>query len=269
VAVSESAIRDTFDERLKNLDLGLFERIESQTTARDKQSLLACQLAVRSLRPAYTYLEIGSHLGGSLQPYLPDTRCTKIYSIDKRPPAQPDERGITYEYRNNSTQRMLENLKAISEPALAKITCIDQDASQIDPKTIEQRPQFCFIDGEHTDPACFSDFLFCLKAMDANGLLVFHDAPVVYNGLAQIVGYLKDQRYSFNAYNLPDTVFVIEINDFPAHKTPQIAEMLVNNHVGYLASLQYNDHYRRFYNRGPFKWLRHLKVKAMKSNVSE
>ncbi len=269
MAVTESVLTNKFEGQLEKLDISLFEKIESQTTDRDKRSLLACQLAVRSLRPGYTYLEIGSHLGGSLQPYLPDTQCSRIYSIDKRPPAQPDERGITYEYHNNSTQRMLDNLKEISEPALEKITCIDEDASKIDFKTIEPKPQFCFIDGEHTDPACFSDFLFCLKALDRDGLLVFHDAPVVYNGLAQIVNYLKDQRIRFHAYNLPDTIFVIEINDFPIHRTQNIQEMLIDNHVGYLMSLQYNDHYRRFYNRPPFKWLRHLKVKATKTNVSQ
>ena len=268
MAVTESVLTGGFEERLEKLDISLFAKIASQTTDRDKRSLLACQLAVRSLRPSYTYLEIGSHLGGSLQPYLLDAKCGHIYSIDKRPPAQPDERGITYEYHNNSTQRMLDNLKEISEPALSKITCIDEDASRIDPATIEHKPQLCFIDGEHTDPACFSDFLFCLKALDRNGLLVFHDAPVVYNGLAQIVEYLKDQRIDFHAYNLPDTIFVIEINDFPLHGEPYIQEMLIDNHVGYLMSLQYNDHYRRFYNRPPFKWLRHLKVKVTKTNVS-
>lgn len=269
MAVSEKLITHDFAEQLEALDLRLFEKIQSQTTERDKRSLLACQMAVRTLRPNYTYLEIGSHLGGSLQPYLPDELCQHIYSIDKRPPAQPDERGFNYEYHNNSTERMLNNLREISEPALGKIVCIDEDASKIDLKRIEHKPQLCFIDGEHTDTACFTDFLFCLKALDRDGLLVFHDAPVVYNGLAQIVSYLEDQRIRFNAYNLPDTIFVIEINDFPVHKTPPIQEMLINNHVGYLMSLQYNDQYRRFYNRSLFKWLRNMKVKVTKTHVSE
>jgi hypothetical protein len=268
LAVTESALTTNFEELLAKLDIKLFEKIPSQTTDRDRRSLLACQLAVRQMKPGYTYLEIGSHLGGSLQPFLLDEQCARIYSIDKRPPVQPDERGINYEYRNNSTQRMLENLKAINEPAIAKINCIDADARDIDEKTIEHRPQLCFIDGEHTDHAAFADFLFCLKVLDNDGLLVFHDAPVVYNGLAQIIEYLKERQVKFHAYNLPDTVFVIEVNDFPVHRTEHIQEMLINNHVGYLMSLQYNDHYRKFANRPIFKWLRHLKVKATGSNVS-
>ncbi len=269
MAVSEREVKSNFEELIEGLDIKLFEKISSQTTDRDKRSLLACQLAVRTLTPGYTYLEIGSYLGGSLQPFLLDDECSRIYSIDKRPPAQPDERGFNYEYRNNSTQRMLDNLRAISEAGLSKINCIDDDARNIDEKSIEQKPQMCFIDGEHTDHAAFADFLFCLKVLDKNGLLVFHDAPVVYNGLAQVVAYLEQQGVKFRAYNLPDTVFVVEIGEFPIHRMEYIQEMLLNNHVGYLGSLQYNDRYRQFANRPIFKWLRQLKLKATKANVSQ
>jgi hypothetical protein len=269
LAVSEREVKSNFEGLIEGLDIKLFEKISSQTTDRDKRSLLACQLAVRKMRPDYTYLEIGSYLGGSLQPFLLDDECSLIYSIDKRPPAQPDERGFSYEYRNNSTQRMLDNLRAIHEPALSKIKCIDDDASNIEVKSIEPKPQMCFIDGEHTDHAAFADFLFCLKALDKNGLLVFHDAPVVYNGLAQVVSHLEKQGVKFRAYNLPDTVFVVEVGDFPVHRMEHIQEMLLNNHIGYLSSLQYNDHYRQFANRPIFKWLRQLKLKATKANVSQ
>lgn len=269
MAVSEREVKQNFESLLEGLDIKLFEKISSQTTDRDKRSLLACQLAVRTLRPGYTYLEIGSYLGGSLQPFLLDDECQRIYSIDKRPPVQPDERGINYEYLNNSTQRMLDNLRGISEAGLSKIITIDDDASNIAAERIEQRPQMCFIDGEHTDTAAFADFSFCLKVLDKDGLLVFHDAPVVYNGLARIVAYLEEQGIRFRAYNLPDTIFVIEVGEFPLHRTEYIQEMLLNNHVGYLMSLQYNDHYRQFANRPLFKWLRHLKLKATKAHVSQ
>lgn len=269
MAVSETAFVSTFEEQLERLDLRLFEKISSQTTDRDKRSLLACQRAVRTLSPGYTYLEIGSYLGGSLQPHLLDDQCSRIYSIDKRPPAQPDERGFNYEYRNNSTARMLANLKEINEPALAKITCIDEDAQKIDVSLINPPPQCCFIDGEHTDHAAFNDFDFCYKVLDHNGLLLFHDAHVVYHGLANIITYLTERQVRFHAYHLPDTVFAIEINDYPVHRIECIQELLIDNHVGYLSSLQYNDHYRQFSNKPIFKWLRHLKVKVTGTNVSE
>ena len=47
-----------FEAAINKLDLQLFEKITSQSTDHDKQSLLACQLAVRELRPDYNYLEI-------------------------------------------------------------------------------------------------------------------------------------------------------------------------------------------------------------------
>jgi len=96
-----------FENAIAGLDISLFSAIESQSTDDDKRSLLACQLAVRELRDPYIYLEIGSYIGGSIQPYLLDPRCKRIYSIDKRPAKQPDERGIDYIYENNSTARMM------------------------------------------------------------------------------------------------------------------------------------------------------------------
>lgn len=268
MAVSEKELTTQFDERIANLDLRLFEYIESQTTDFDKRSLLACQLAVRDLKGDYTYLEIGSYLGGSLQPYLVDPRCKGIYSIDKRPPLQADERGMDYKYENNSTQRMLDNLRPIYAPGLDKLTCIDDDGSNIDAERIKPKPQICFIDGEHTDEACFRDFRFCLDVLDQPGVLVFHDAPIVYNGLSRIVKHLRDQRIRFHAYILPETVFVIEINDFAIHKHPVIQGLLLDNHVAYLASLQNNDHFRRFANKPLFKLLRNLKLRVTRSNVS-
>ena len=95
-----------FEEAIAHQDLALFEQIPSQSTDDDKVSLLAVQLATRELRPRYKYLEIGSHIGGSIQPHLLDDRCARIFSIDKRPLRQPDERGVDYLYPDNSTARM-------------------------------------------------------------------------------------------------------------------------------------------------------------------
>src|SRR5215207_9651998 len=102
-------IMQDFESAIKDLDLKLFSRIPSQSSDSDKRSLLAIQAAVRELRETYVYLEIGSYLGGRIQPYLPDDRCSKIYSIDKRPSVQEDARGLSFYYANNSTERMMAN----------------------------------------------------------------------------------------------------------------------------------------------------------------
>ncbi|HEY8559898.1 MAG TPA: class I SAM-dependent methyltransferase [Pyrinomonadaceae bacterium] len=251
-----------FEQSIRNLDLKLFEKIGSQSSDRDKRSLLACQLAVRELTGGYRYLEIGSYLGGSIQPHLLDEKCRKIYSIDKRPLVQPDARGVDYTYLNNSTARMLENLERVAPEAVGKITALDGDTRGVAPSAIEEKITLCYIDGEHTDEAVLSDFKFCLGVLDENGAILFDDANIIYNGIADCIEYLKHSRADFRAYNLPDKVFAVEVGDFPLHRNEAILERLLNNHEGYLYSLQSNDLYRRFVNKRPFRMYRKLMTKV-------
>lgn len=259
---------NNFDQALGNLDLALFEKITSQSTEADKRSLLACQLAVRDLRPGYNYLEIGSYLGGSIQPHLLDDKCRRIYSLDKRPASQPDARGIEYVYQNNSTDRMLDMLRHV-RPNLDKIVTIDGDSRSLDPAVVQDKIHLCFIDGEHTDTAVLSDFRFCLNVLDGSGAIVFHDAQITYNGIADCVRYLEENGMSFHAYALPSIVFVIEIGDFPLHKNDWIMQRLIDNHQSYLFSLQNNDEFRRFANKPPFKLIRNLLARVRRGNLSE
>jgi len=252
-----------FDNAITELDLRLFQTIESQSTDLDKQSLLACELAVREIAPNYNYLEIGSHLGGSIQPHLLDPRCRQIYSIDKRPPSQPDARGFDFVYENNSTRRMMELLSKVAENT-EKITTIDGDTKTISPDSIRDRIQLCFVDGEHTDEAVVTDFNFCLRVLDEGGAIVFHDAQITYNGIAECLRTLEEKNIEFRAYVLPHIVFVVEIGDFPLHKNKAIAERLRDNYVSYLFSLQDNDIYRRFATRFPFGLLRRIVSKIRK-----
>lgn len=250
-----------FEQKIKNLDLSLFEKIESQSVDEDKRSFLACQLATRELISVYNYLEIGSYLGGSLQPHLLDDKCATIFSIDKRPENQPDERGVDYTYLNNSTERMLELLREVSPENLGKLITIDGDTREISTEKVTDKIDLCFIDGEHTDEAVLSDFKFCLNVLNKNGAIVFHDAPITYNGIANCVKHLKVNSIKFRAYSLPAIVFVIEIGDFPLHQNSLILERLTNNHTSYLYSLQYNDYYRQFANKKPFLFYRKLMTK--------
>lgn len=248
-----------FEARLARLDLSLFDAIPSQTSPNDRRSLLALQAAVRERCPLYAYLEIGSHLGGTIQPFLFDDRCERVFSIDSRPRSQPDERGPSFSYPENSTRRMLELLRAVSPSGVEKVLGREAVARDVDPASVRPRPAICFVDGEHTDRAVREDAAFCLAAMEGEGVVAFHDAPVVYNGLHGFLEDLARAGTAFVAYNLPDTVLVVEIGDVPLHRSEAVAPLLVNNHVGYLASLRANDHYRRFYNRAPFRALRSLR----------
>jgi len=256
-----------FEHLINACDLGLFAQIASQSTDEDKRSLLACQLAVRELSAGYTYLEIGSHLGGSIQPHLADPRCGRIYSIDKRPRKQADARGFDWVYENNSTDRMLENLRKVS-PDLSKLTTIDGDSRSIDRSRINEKVDLCFIDGEHTDEAAIADFEFCRSVLAESGAIVFHDAQITYNGIADCIELLKADGVSFKAYVLPHVVFVVEIGEFPMHRHPRIADRLVENQLSFLFALQDNDRYRRFATRFPFGLIRRTLVRAKGGNVS-
>lgn len=256
-----------FEGLINSCDLALFSRIASQSTDEDKRSLLACQLAVRDLSPSYTYMEIGSHLGGSIQPHLADPRCGRIYSIDKRPKKQPDARGFDWVYENNSTERMLENLRQVHAD-LAKLTAIDGDSRTVDPTRIVEKIDLCFIDGEHTDGAAIADFEFCRSVLAENGAIIFHDAQITYNGIAACLNKLTTQNVTFKAYVLPHVVFVVEIGDFPLHRHPKIADRLVENQLSFLFALQDNDRYRRFATRFPFGLVRRALVRMRGGNVS-
>lgn len=187
--------------------LGVFDHIESQTTASDKRSLLA----LRDLAAAdgeFSYLEIGSHLGGSLQPFVVDERCTRIISIDPRPLSQPDKRlpeGEHHHYEGNSTERMLSLLSAIPAADASKITAIDAGAEAIDPASITMEPTLCFIDGEHTDMAALRDAMFC-AAVAPRSIIAFHDRGAVGRGISAFM------RVAGGYGNpLPDTVFVVDL----------------------------------------------------------
>jgi len=200
------------DERIAALDLSLFDRVSTQTYPEDRSSLLLLQRCVRR-SGNYVYAEIGSHLGGTLQPHLVDSRCRLIYSIDKRPLALPDEfTGAVY-YPGNSTQRMLDGLReAFPDSPVEKIRTFDSDARDLDPKEFSQAPDFCFVDAEHTDKAVVADFGFCLSICKSDSVIAFHDAATVRGGLARIRRQLTKSGIRFEHFLLPKHVYVILLN---------------------------------------------------------
>jgi hypothetical protein len=118
--VTEAA-RVSFERSLRALDLGLFAHVRSQTGDQDRLSLLALHNACREIYGEFSYLEIGSHLGGSLQVLIADDRCASIVSIDSRPARQPDVRGV-FDYPGNTTERMLSRLGPCRAPTSTSFT---------------------------------------------------------------------------------------------------------------------------------------------------
>jgi hypothetical protein len=204
---------DAFDQSIATLDVSIF-RIESQTSFADRWSLLAIQSAVRNWKKEYVYLECGSHLGGSLLPHILDPRCRLAYSVDKRPPFQPDERGVDYEYPNNSSERMVATLgRYVTADYLAKLRTFDMDASELTARDVPEEPDLVLIDAEHTISAVFSDFLHLYRLCHASTIYAFHDASLILGGLQNMEMFLRYTDVAFDSYVLPSDVYLLAIND--------------------------------------------------------
>lgn len=218
-------------DRIDKLDLSLFATIPSQTSDGDRRSLLAVQRATARRHKEYVYLEIGSHLGGSIQPHLVDDRCKRIYSIDARPSQQPDDRslGCVVHYDDNSTERMLSMLGGMGYGDIARIECFDSDASEVDPSKIAGRPQIAFIDGEHTKATVISDFQFCSKVLSEEGIILFHDFGIIYPAILEICKRLDRQHRAYVPLKLESAVFAIFFDSGVLHSDPYLASLHKRN----------------------------------------
>jgi hypothetical protein len=250
---------DDFQVRINRLDLALFEYVPSQTTENERKALLALQSALRGLQ-SFVYLEIGSYLGGSLQPYLLDNRCTGVISIDPRPDATADARGLKGAY-GVSLDDMLNGLKKIPGADMKKLHTIDATTGDLSARDLPQRPDICFVDGEHTDTAVLTDANFCLSILGENGLIVFHDANLVYGGIETFVQKLATSGSSFRAFNFLDSVFFIELGNTRISEAEPVCSLLGESYRGYLWSLAQTDHYRAFYLLPVCRLYRWLKTK--------
>lgn len=195
-------------------DLAIF-KIPSETLDGDKKSLLSLQNIVRRNVRNYTYLEIGSFMGGTFLPHLADPECRLVYSIDKRPASQLDERGRTFDYVHSSTRQMLATLEQILPlSAMLKLQTFDVDASELSADQIALACDFIFIDAEHTNRAVFSDFLNVYRFVKENSVIAFHDANFVFDALSNIETLLAYQKVKHKAFVIPDSVFVLLLGDF-------------------------------------------------------
>ena len=164
-------------------DIGTLFPIPSQTSARDKRFLLQTIALAKRILGSFSYLEIGSYLGGSLPPFLLDPACKPVLSIDEKGRQQPDERGAKYDYSGITHQTMINNLVSRGVPT-SKLTTFDGSVDSV--QGAESSFEIAFIDGEHTAIACFSDFLWTLPLMKSDAVILIHDSTLVYKALRMI-----------------------------------------------------------------------------------
>lgn len=164
----------------------LFDHIPSQTGPDDRRTLLALQDYVRQRPGEYTYLEIGSHLGGSIAPHLMDPQCKRIYSVDPRPETQPDARrpGHVAHYPGNSTGAMMARLAEIGDTS--KVTTFEAPTRGVFPGNPTHAPDLCFIDAEHTCRAVRSDFEWCSRKSADRAIIILHDIRTLHPALKSI-----------------------------------------------------------------------------------
>ena len=171
--------------------------IPSQTSDLDKRAILM----VRSLMPQdYKYLEIGSFRGGSLVPFLRDPRCARVLSVDPRP-RQPiaDERPGVFNY-DYTLESMLAELGQHEVPVDKLHNFVGEMQGVITP----HRFDLLFIDGEHTDVACFRDFAFASKFLKPDSVIMFHDATLVTKALRNVVAILEVRNSPFRFVKVKD-----------------------------------------------------------------
>lgn len=205
--------------------------LDSQTTDQDKISLLKIRDVFSSLG-FYKYLEIGSYLGGSIYPFARDEKCIEILSIDKRHRNVPDERGASYDYTEISIEHMLDNLKSVNAP-IEKIVNFDGDISEC--TDISSDFDLAFIDGEHTDEACFRDFLYVDKFLKRDSIVAFHDSTLIFGALRLINVLLgaKFEKFKFIKIKNSEISLIIrgEWMDFDFKSLLSIDENIKNFYI--------------------------------------
>ena len=105
----------------------------------------------------------------------------------------------------------------------------DYYIAQLDTKTITDRPQVVFVDGEHTTRAVLSDFQFCSNVISKDGTILFHDFWFIYPAIYRICKSLHKQRLSFITFKLDDSVFGIFFDSDVVRSDPYLASLYTRN----------------------------------------
>jgi hypothetical protein len=220
-----------FKSKIDSLDIKLFDAIPSQSTDGCRISFLAVQRMTREKGKLFSYLEIGSHLGGTIQPYLLDDKCIKIFSVDPRPASQPDDRmpGYIYYYENNSSERMKGLLASLDAKSIEKVECFDTDVAGMEINSITIAPEVVLIDGEHTHKAVMADFAFCQSVASSTCTILFHDFNIIYPAINLICKQLEISKKQFVPLKLDGAVFAIFFDKDKIFSDPYLTSVYHKN----------------------------------------
>jgi hypothetical protein len=111
---------------------------------------------------------------------------------------QPDERGVSFDYTEITSQSMLDELRR-NNMTTDKLRTFDGSVNELDDTNADSF-DFAFIDGEHTDEACFRDFLWTFPLMKSNSIISLHDSSLIYKALKIIMLYLDKVNVGYTFF---------------------------------------------------------------------
>ena len=82
---------------------------------------------------------------------------------------------------------MLSLLRTLPAADLGKLTTFEVGTDSLRPADLPEKPDLCFIDGEHTDEAALRDARFCAEAVEGAGVIAFHDCQLLSDGIRAFV----------------------------------------------------------------------------------
>jgi len=186
-------------------DISIYDHVQAALGPDDKRALLTVLDAVRQGQRTYTYLEIGSWQGGSLQPIVADPACVEAYSFDAR------KGGPKYNTLNAGIMR--ENLRRVPGADIRKLRCWDSPMGVADEILLAD---VVFIDGWHTPEMAWRDFWAC-RWMAAD-VFLFHDIDMIASAFKRAQRALPGSV----GYRLSDKVGLIYNGDWGAFATPEL-----------------------------------------------
>jgi hypothetical protein len=114
---------------------------------------------------------------------------------------------------------MVDGLSRVPGADMSKLATFESTTSHMTPADLPQRPDCCFVDGEHTDEAALQDARFSAEALAGEGVIAFHDWGIVRAGIKQFIRERRSDISFALAINRPPQarsgfgVFALELGD--------------------------------------------------------
>jgi hypothetical protein len=105
---------------------------------------------------------------------------------------------------------MVSELSArIPAESIRKLITFDCDASELGTQKLTEKVDLVLIDGEHTNRAAFRDFVSILPLVKDDSVVVFHDAQLIHDAIANIEAMMQFVGKNFYGCFALDNVYAM------------------------------------------------------------